>query len=188
MNIKKTFAIFISIICASIASFALLWGINPITEKETAMSSQGIRLVGSTTIYSNENKFIIKVGDIILSNNGKIFKIHELRRIHSGTIYIIVASKKLSDYSDYIAYQKAPYISNNQTYELKSFIVDKKIIDENEIIKYYNKYKRQLDKISELQRKQALIAPQSYHQQLNSANVPVELIEDQYIEDSIEID
>lgn len=143
---NKLFAIFITIILVTIGSFALLWATNPTEEKDRVMATQGIRLVGSAVFYNAQNSTTpnkVKVGDLLIGSNERVYRINEIRKAQSNVIYVVVSWKYITKYSSYSEYVTQPY-SNYATYELNSFAYNKSIITEPELSKFYEKYSKDL--------------------------------------------
>lgn len=139
---NKIFAIFFSIVMLTIGSFALLWAINPTKEKQQVMASQGIILVGSTTFYDtqdNSNPKKLRVGDLFLSSNGKVYRVNEIRKAQSNDIYVVVSWKDITDYKSYAEYSSVPY-TNYATYELNNFVYKKTLISQKDLEAFYSKY------------------------------------------------
>ena len=107
---KRITAIFSFIILLTLGSFAILWAVSPDEEKDRVMATQGIRLVGSAVFYNAENSTTpnrIKVGDLLIGSNEQVFRINEIRKSQSNTIYVVVSWKYITDYTT--CHQASPY-------------------------------------------------------------------------------
>jgi hypothetical protein len=143
---KRITAIFSFIILLTLGSFAILWAVSPDEEKDRVMATQGIRLVGSAVFYNAENSTTpnrIKVGDLLIGSNEQVFRINEIRKSQSNTIYVVVSWKYITDYTTYAEYLSEPY-TNYRIYELNSFAYNKTIIRESELARFYSTYSNDL--------------------------------------------
>lgn len=143
---KRIIAIFGLIILLTVGSFAILWAVSPDEEKDRVMATQGIRLVGSAVFYNAENSTTpnrIKVGDLLIGSNEQVFRINEIRKSQSNTIYVVVSWKYITNYTTYAEYLSEPY-TNYRTYELNSFAYNKTIIREPELARFYSTYSNDL--------------------------------------------
>lgn len=157
---NRIIAIFAAIILLTIGSFAVLWAISPEAEQDRAMATQGIRLVGSAVFYNTGNATTpnrIKVGDLLIGTNEQVFRINELRKSQSNTIYVVVSWKYITDYTTYADYLSEPY-SNYKTYELNSFAYTKTVITEPELAQFYATYSSDLTVRHEARREREVIA------------------------------
>lgn len=139
---KRIIAIFGLIILLTVGSFAILWAVSPDEEKDRVMATQGIRLVGSAVFYNAENSTTpnrIKVGDLLIGSNEQVFRINEIRKSQSNTIYVVVSWKYITNHTTYAEYLSEPY-TNYRTYELNSFAYNKTIIREPELARFYSTY------------------------------------------------
>lgn len=144
---KRIVAIFSALILLTIASFAILWAVNPKIEQENTLATQGIRLIGSAVVYTQsglESPQRVKVGDLLIGSNEQIFRINEIRKGQTDRIYVVVSWKYITDYSSYDKYQAEPY-SNYATYELNSFAFNKSIITNEELIKFFADYSASIE-------------------------------------------
>lgn len=140
MTMRKLFLIFTIIVAVSIGSFAVLWSSNPAREKETTLASQGIRLVGSAIVVDGSTETVkVKLGDMLIGNDDRLFRINELRKSHTGTMYVVVSWKSITKYSTYDEFIAEPYLSY-ATYELESFVNNRNIITADELREFYKKY------------------------------------------------
>lgn len=143
---RRIVAIFSLIILLTLGSFAILWAVSPDEEKDRVMATQGIRLVGSAVFYNAENSTTpnrIKVGDLLIGSNEQVFRINEIRKSQSNTIYVVVSWKYITDYTTYAEYLSEPY-TNYRIYELNSFAYNKTIIRESELARFYSTYSNDL--------------------------------------------
>lgn len=143
---KRLTLIFVLIIMATISTFALLWAVSPVTEKENVMASQGIRLIGSAVVVSADNTLKptrVKIGDLLMGTNEQIFRINELRKAQNNKIYAVVSWKYITSFLTYEEYIAEPYM-NYKTYELNSFVFNKKVIVEADLVQFYANYKSKL--------------------------------------------
>lgn len=131
--------IFLLIVFLSIGAFAVVFFRTPSEERQETLSTQGIRLVGSAIIYTggtNERPTSIKVGALVLGNN-IVYRVNELRQTRDGDTAVSVSWKYITRFNSYQTYSATPY-NNAATYQLNQFLLDKKIIEESEIRKFYN--------------------------------------------------
>ena len=143
---KILIAIFLAIILATLGSFAVLWAVSPITEKENVMASQGIRLIGSAVVVSAENSLTptrVKVGDLLIGSGEQVFRVNELRKSQNNKIYAVVSWKYITSFTSYEEYITEPYM-NYKTYELNAFAFNKKLIQETELVQFYGNYSKNL--------------------------------------------
>lgn len=141
ISTKKLFAILIGIIMGSLLLFTLASFFNSDKEHQQVSATQGIKIVGSTTFYESTDSStpkILKVGDFLLGKNEQIFNVTEIRKSFNNEIFVVVSWKYILDYTSYEDYKSTPY-QNYKTYDLKSFIKDKSLISENDIINFYTK-------------------------------------------------
>lgn len=143
---KRTITIFLAIIGLSLGSFIILWATNPVTEKEQTQATHGIRMLGSTVIYTGpeSNKTTLKVGDLILGSNEQVFRVIEIRKSQSGSIYVVVSWKFIMDYPTYQDFMAEPY-GSYKTFEVVSFMYGKTIISDNDLKKFYVNYSSQVE-------------------------------------------
>lgn len=157
---KRLIAIFVTIILLTLGSFAILWAISPEEERENVLSTQGIRLVGSTVVNTQGTSSIptrIKVGDLLMGNDERVYRINELRKGQTDVIYVVVSWKRINNYTSYEHYLSEPY-SNHATYEIRAFAYNKTITTEADIRKFYADYSQSLKEQIEEERERALTA------------------------------
>lgn len=157
---KKLILTFIGIVIVTILSFGVMWTISPIIEREKVIATQGIRLVNSTTLTNTAEgiPLVIKVGDLFSDPSGTIFRINEIRRTQTGSIYVLVSSKSLKSFKNYTDYLSRPY-KDFYIVDLKYFIQGKSLISDSNIEKFY------LDNLLELEKLQMMhsnLVPNSY--------------------------
>ena len=101
---KKLFAIFLTMILATIGSFAFIWAMNPDREKQQTLATQGIRLLTGTDFATDSmgGKSSLQVGSLVLGSNEQIFRINEIRKTSDNSIYVVVSWKFITDYTTYI--------------------------------------------------------------------------------------
>lgn len=120
----------------------ILLSVNPNKEKEMTIATQGVRLISSVAVNSNTNdataQVRLTVGNLLLGSNNQIFRVNEIRKTQDDNIYLVVSWKFLTRYDSYQEFVSDPYM-NYKTYEIRSFMYDKKIITENDITNFYNK-------------------------------------------------
>lgn len=180
---KRLVAVFVMIVLLTLGSFAILWAISPEEERENVLSTQGIRLVGSTVVNTQGTSDVptkIKVGDLMMGSDERVYRINELRKGQTDVIYVVVSWKKINDYSSYEHYLSEPY-SNHATFELRAFAYNKTITTESEIKKFYNEYAVNLqEQLSEQRAKaataRALTANQEQRRQV-SENIALDDVE-----------
>lgn len=134
--------IFFMILLVTVGTYTMLWAISPKAEHDRVMATQGIRLVGSTVVRQPnqpDKDLTIKIGTLFLGDSEKIFRVNEIRKSQSNEIYLIVSQKIITDYVSYEEYLTEPF-SKYQTYKLEAFVVNKSIIGDDELFKFYTKY------------------------------------------------
>ncbi len=149
---KRLIFTFIGIIIITILSFGAMWAISPIIEREKVVATQGIRLVNSTVLTNTAEgiPMVIKVGDLFSDPTGTIFRINEIRRTQTGSIYVLVSSKTLKSFKNYTDYLSRPY-KDFYIVDLKYFIQGKTIISDTNIEKFYTDNLLKLEKLQRMQ-------------------------------------
>lgn len=170
---KKLSLIFGGMVVMTVLSFAIFLAIAPLLNKEQTVATQGIRLVNSTTLSTTENGIPhnIKVGDMFSDPSGMIYRINEIRRAQSGTVYVVISNKSLKNFNSYSEYLSRPY-RNQMILDVKFFIQGKTPILEKNIELFY---KENLDKLESLMETSELDrSSTSYHQSHSVSNVSLD--------------
>lgn len=87
--------------------------------------------------HASSNDVNFTVGDTFISSNMIVYSIVEIRRSYDNKIFLVVAAKHMSDYSDFISFKSAPY-NNPKIIKASKFLKNKEKIDNSYISEFYN--------------------------------------------------
>lgn len=174
----KIILIFLGIVATTVAMFLAIIIMDPDKEKRGTLSTQGIKLVGSASVYANGPEAAptsIKLGALAMAKDRKIYRINEIRKTQDAETVVNVSWKTITKFSSYREYTAMPY-TNSHVYPLGSFLLDKTLISEADIIKFYETFgPKELAALEKQRNKNKSNSPVTDKQMANQAITSPEL-------------
>lgn len=143
---KKLSMVFAGIVIMTILLFVLSLIVMTVIEREVPASTQGVLLIKSTTVPTIDENVDMqtRIGDTFWDASATVYRINEIRRTTTNTVYVLVSTKSLTNFKTYIDYLSKPY-RGNMTFDVKYFIQGKMKVEDYDIEQFYMDNKIQLD-------------------------------------------